>query len=111
MFWLRNKKIKFSFCTLNLSPDNLLQLLEAANSLFEAKCPAAFTTGKKFEDFEGESNDYVYGELVRDVEPFSGRKSIRNPKKIYPAKTGQGDIRMLGWSDFYVSIHIISIFP
>ena len=48
---------------------------------------------------------------MRDVEPFSGRKSIRNPRKIYPAKSGQGDIRMLGWSDFYVSIHIISIFP
>ena len=46
---------------------------------------------------------------MRDVEPFSGRKSIRNPRKIYPAKTGQGDIRMLGWSDFYVSIHVISI--
>ena len=43
MFWLRNKKIKFSFRTLNLSPELVLQnvidgdLCEAFNSMDVAK--------------------------------------------------------------------------
>ena len=75
------------------------------DSLFEAKCPTAFSDGKLFESFEGNPEDYHFGDLVNDVEPFCGKKSIKTPRKLYPLNSDRNELLSLRrtMTDFYVS--------
>ena len=60
-----------------------IQLQAAVDSMFETICPRQLTSGVlSFQDFE----DIIpaYGDLVNDIEAYCGRKSLMNPKRIYP---------------------------
>ena len=88
----------------NIDSLDASEFQKAMDSLFEAKCPTAFSDGELFESFEGNPEDYHFGDLVNDVEPFCGKKSIKTPRKLYPMNSERNELLSLRRTitDFYV---------
>ncbi len=54
--------------------------------LFSVKCTSVGQViGYYVQDFEGDIEGYVDGNVVQDEEPFCGRSSLKNPQIVFYA--------------------------